>query len=67
MIPADERARMLQIPLCGPRVIMRLESIGITRLDDLAGRALTNLVDAASRNRATLQRPQHLSLAAPGS
>jgi hypothetical protein len=29
---------MLEIPLCGPRVLQRLESIGIYRLRDLRGR-----------------------------
>lgn len=38
MIPAAERERMLAVPLCGPRVLMRLETIGIRRFADLAGR-----------------------------
>ena len=38
MIPPEERERMLAIALCGPRVVMRLERIGIRRLGDLAGR-----------------------------
>ncbi len=29
---------MLAVPLCGERVIMRLESIGVDRLEDLRGR-----------------------------
>ena len=29
---------MLDVPMCGERVIMRLESIGIERLSDLHGR-----------------------------
>lgn len=29
---------MLAVPLCGERVLMRLESIGVKRLDDLRGR-----------------------------
>ena len=37
MIPPEERERMLAIALCGPRVLMRLERIGIRRLGDLAG------------------------------
>ena len=38
MIAAGERGRMLAIPLCGERVLMRLESIGVKRLADLRGR-----------------------------
>ena len=38
MIAADERNKMLVVPLCGERVLMRLESIGVKRLDDLRGR-----------------------------
>lgn len=38
MIPAAERDRMLAVPLCGERVVLRLESIGVSRLADLAGR-----------------------------
>ena len=35
MTPADARAELLAIPLCGPRVVERLESIGVTCLRDL--------------------------------
>jgi hypothetical protein len=38
VIPESGRSRMLAIPLCGPRVLQRLESIGIYRLRDLHGR-----------------------------
>lgn len=38
MIEAAERRRMLAVGLCGERVLLRLESIGIERLDDLRGR-----------------------------
>jgi hypothetical protein len=38
MIAADERRKMLAVQLCGERVLMRLESIGVTRLADLRGR-----------------------------
>ena len=38
MITEPDRTRMLEIPLCGPRVLQRLESIGIYRLRDLRGR-----------------------------
>jgi hypothetical protein len=37
-IGADERTRMLAVPLCGERVLARLESIGVRRLADLRGR-----------------------------
>jgi hypothetical protein len=37
-IPAAEREKMLAVRLCGPRVISRLESIGITKLRDLTDR-----------------------------
>lgn len=45
MIGDDERRRMLRVPLCGPRVISRLEAIGIQRLADLHGRDPFELVD----------------------
>ena len=35
MIDAAQRRRMLAVPLVGDRVVARLESIGVTRLDDL--------------------------------
>ena len=38
MISERDRARMLAVPLCGPRVLQRLESIGIYRLRDLRDR-----------------------------
>lgn len=38
MIGADERRKMLAVHLCGPRVLMRLESIGVHRLADLEDR-----------------------------
>lgn len=38
MITEPDRSRTLEIPLCGPRVLQRLESIGISRLRDLRGR-----------------------------
>jgi len=37
-IPENERTKMLAVRLCGPRVIARLESIGITKLQDFADR-----------------------------
>jgi hypothetical protein len=38
MIAAAERRRMLAVRLCGERVLLRLESIGVRRLADLRGR-----------------------------
>ena len=38
MIAADESRKMLAVRLCGKLVLMRLESIGVTRLADLRGR-----------------------------
>jgi hypothetical protein len=46
LIDAAERARMQSVPLCGPRVVARLEAIGVRRLTDLR-RALENLIAAA--------------------
>jgi hypothetical protein len=43
-IPAGERQKMVAVRLCGPRVITRLESIGITELRDLARRDPYQLV-----------------------
>ena len=43
-IPAAEREKMLAVRLCGPRVIARLEAIGITQLQDLAERDPYQLV-----------------------
>jgi hypothetical protein len=43
-IPDRERTKMLAVRLCGPRVIARLESIGITKLEDLADRDADQLV-----------------------
>jgi hypothetical protein len=37
VIDAAERARMQLVPLCGPRVVARLEAIGVCRLTDLRG------------------------------
>lgn len=38
MIGEPEREKMRCVHLCGERVIHRLESIGVSRLGDLAGR-----------------------------
>jgi hypothetical protein len=38
MIGDAERRELLAVPLCGERVLGRLESIGVTRLADLRGR-----------------------------
>jgi uncharacterized membrane protein YhaH (DUF805 family) len=38
LICEQERRKMLAVHLCGPRVLMRLASIGVRRLADLRGR-----------------------------
>jgi hypothetical protein len=38
VISEPDRSHMLAVPLCGPRVLQRLESIGIHGLRDLRGR-----------------------------
>lgn len=43
-ISASKREKILAVRLCGPRVISRLRSIGITQLRDLAGRDPYQLV-----------------------
>jgi hypothetical protein len=43
-ISASEREKMLAVRPCGPRVITRLQSIGIMRLRDLADRDPNQLV-----------------------
>jgi hypothetical protein len=40
-----ERQKMLAVPLCGGRVIRRLDSIGVRRLSDLAGRDPSQLME----------------------
>jgi hypothetical protein len=44
MIVEAERKRMRAVPLCGPRVVARLESIGVERLADLRGRDAYDLM-----------------------
>ena len=44
MITESERSRMLAVPLCGLRVVKRLESIGVTKLSDLRGRDAQDLM-----------------------
>ncbi len=44
MITESERQRMLAVPLCGPRVVRRLESIGVTKFSDLRGRDAHDLM-----------------------
>ena len=38
MIAPEEREKMRSVDLCGERVLMRLESIGVEALGDLLGR-----------------------------
>lgn len=47
-VPPQERKKMLAVRLCGPRVIARLESIGISSLADLAHRDPNELVMAVN-------------------
>jgi hypothetical protein len=44
MIPKAEREKMLAVHLCGPRVLMRLESLGVRRLADVKGRDSWDLI-----------------------
>jgi len=48
---AGEREKMLAGRLCGQRVIARLESIGITKLRDLADRDPDQLVARSQHRR----------------
>jgi hypothetical protein len=48
VIAEAERRRMLAVPLCGSRVLARLEAIGVERLTDLAGRDPEELVLAVN-------------------
>ena len=45
MIGAEERRRFLAVPLCGSRVVARLEAIGVGRLEDLRGRDSLDLME----------------------
>ena len=47
-IAPAERDKLLAVALCGPRVVARLEGIGIERLDDLADRDPAELVLAVN-------------------
>ncbi len=38
MIAERVRRKMLAVPMCGPRVVARLEALGIRRLTDLRAR-----------------------------
>jgi hypothetical protein len=40
--------RMLEVPLCGPRVVTRLRSIGIERLEQLRERDPEDVVHAVN-------------------
>ena len=44
MIDDAERRKMLAVHLCGDRVLMRLESIGVRRMHDLTGRDASELM-----------------------
>jgi hypothetical protein len=45
MIAEAERKKMRAVPLCGPRVVARLESIGVERLADLRDRDPYDLME----------------------
>jgi hypothetical protein len=45
MIAGPERKKMRAVPLCGPRVVARLESIGVERLADLRDRDPYDLME----------------------
>jgi len=45
VINAEERSKMLAVPLCGPRVVARLEAIGVGRLSDLCGEDPEDLME----------------------
>jgi hypothetical protein len=47
-IPATERDKLLRVALCGPRVVRRLEAIGIRTLDELADREPDELLLAVN-------------------
>jgi hypothetical protein len=49
-IPAAEREKMLRVALCGPRVVRRLEGIGIRSLAELAEREPEELVLAVNHS-----------------
>ena len=48
MISPAERQKMLAVPRCGPRVISRLEAIGVQSLRELADRDADELVFAVN-------------------
>ena len=48
MIAAAERRTMLSVELCGPRVLARLEAIGVRGLRDLAGEDPWDLMHAVN-------------------
>jgi hypothetical protein len=48
MIAPDECEKMLAVRLCGPRVISRLDDVGIERLSDLADWSPEELVVAVN-------------------
>lgn len=45
MIPPEERRKMQAVSLCGPKVVERLEDIGISSLADLRGQQPLHLVE----------------------
>ena len=45
MIDVAERTTMQSVPLCGPKVVARLEAIGVRRLSDLRGQDPFDLME----------------------
>ncbi len=45
MIDASERRKLLAVPLCGDRVVARLEALGVVALGDLRGRDPYTVMD----------------------
>ena len=62
-IAPSEHEKMLAVRLCGPGVIARLQSIGITKRRDLAERDLYQLVPGVSLDagRPIARRPRAAS------
>jgi hypothetical protein len=58
VIARSERSKMLGVPLCGPRVLLRLESVGVHALAYLPGRDPWELMHAINlRAGHTIWRP----------
>ncbi len=49
MIDVPERAKMQSAPLCGPKVVARLESIAVRRQSDLRSQDPIDLMESVNR------------------